>query len=148
MQGIEFKVYGIPQPQGSTKAFIPKGWTRPIITSDNKKNKPWRQDVSGAALVEMQKSGLALMEGVPIVINVTFVFDRPKSLKKGVTDKITKPDIDKLLRSVLDALTGIVFKDDSQVVLAMVEKVFGDQPGACISVRERAPLGSLGWQEP
>jgi Holliday junction resolvase RusA-like endonuclease len=36
------------------------------------------------------------------------------------------PDIDKLLRAVMDALTGIAYADDSQVIEVMVSKVYGD----------------------
>ncbi len=38
---VKFTVYGRPVPQGSTRSFIPKGWTRAVITTDNKKLKPW-----------------------------------------------------------------------------------------------------------
>jgi hypothetical protein len=30
---VSFRVLGLPQAKGSTKAFMPKGWTRPILTS-------------------------------------------------------------------------------------------------------------------
>ena len=45
-----FTVYGVPIPQGSIEGVTPKGWTHPNITSDNKRAKPWRQEVAGAAL--------------------------------------------------------------------------------------------------
>ena len=46
---LTFTVAGIAKPQGSAKAFMPKGWTRPIITSDNKNLKAWRDLVASAA---------------------------------------------------------------------------------------------------
>jgi Holliday junction resolvase RusA-like endonuclease len=122
---IRFTVYGTPQPQGSSRAFVPKGWTRAIITSDNKKLKPWRQEIAGVALNAMRESKIGLLEGVPIAILAEFFFDKPKSAKKSVLNKITKPDLDKLLRGLLDSLTGIIFKDDSQVVLCNIRKTFG-----------------------
>lgn len=33
---VSFTVLGTPQPQGSAKGFVPKGWTRAVITTDNK----------------------------------------------------------------------------------------------------------------
>lgn len=122
---ICFTIYGIPQPQGSTRAFIPKGWSRPVITTDNKSLKPWRQDVSQTAQLEMQKAGLSIVQNKPIFLCANFYFDRPKSLKKSIVQKITKPDLDKLFRALSDALTGIVFKDDSQIVASTVVKSFG-----------------------
>lgn len=132
---VQFTVYGVPIPQGSTKAFIPKGWTRAIITSDNKKTKPWRQEVAGAAvnaMVGLSPAGRA----IPISVRCCFYFDKPKSTKKTVTAKTTKPDADKLARSILDALTGITFEDDSQVTELYVMKRFGSPARAEITVCE------------
>ena len=128
---IEFTVHGKPQPQGSAKAFIPKGWNRAIITSDNKTLKPWRQDVSAMALQAMAGQP---MELGAVRVTVSFWWSKPKSTKKSVVHKITKPDIDKCLRSILDSLTGIAFKDDSQVVECHILKWFGDQEGARVTV--------------
>lgn len=50
-----------------------------------------------------------------IQVLVQFYFSRPASTKKSVAHKTTKPDLDKLVRSIFDAMTGIVFVDDSQV---------------------------------
>lgn len=120
---ISFTVIGTPQPQGSSRAFIPKGWKRPIITSANKNLKPWRQQVSGCATAAME--GLAIISRPESVgVEAHFFFDRPKSAKKD-SQKTTKPDVDKLLRALLDSMTGIVFEDDSQVTLCTVRKSYG-----------------------
>ncbi len=136
---IDFTVAGVPQPQGSAKAFIPKGWNRAVITSDNKKLRPWRQDVSMMAQEAMKKA-----PGVPnwhvtdkaVEVACYFYFQKPKSAGRKVTRKITKPDIDKLLRGVLDALTGIVFRDDAQVVGVQCYKLFDEAPSCRIIVQE------------
>lgn len=120
---IRFTVYGKPQPQGSTRAFIPKGWKRPIITTSNPKMKPWRQQVTGAAL-EAAK-GEIIPRGIPVSIWLMFYFDPPASLpKKASRLKTTKPDIDKLERAVLDALTGTIFEDDAQVAIVRKQKCY------------------------
>jgi crossover junction endodeoxyribonuclease RusA len=121
---LNFTVFGTPQPQGSTRAFIPKGWNRPVLTSDNSKLKPWRQQVSGTAKSEMESRGLNLCIGA-VRLKAEFFFERPKSLKKAIMQKVTRPDVDKLLRALGDSLTGIVFKDDSQICECMVLKKFG-----------------------
>ena len=119
-----FTVYGTPRPQGSTKAFIPKGWKRAVITTDNTKLKPWRQDVAAIASSEM--NGQPPLE-CAVSVRCSFYFLKPASAKKSITDKITKPDIDKLLRAILDSLTGICFRDDSQVVHCEAHKWFCDK---------------------
>ena len=122
-----FVVRGTPVPQGSTRAFIPKGWTRPVITAANSKTKPWKQEISGTAVAEMSANGFSKLERqVPVKISAWFHFPRPRHLPRRVEQKTTKPDLDKLVRSLLDALTGVVFEDDSQVVEIHVSKHFGD----------------------
>jgi Holliday junction resolvase RusA-like endonuclease len=136
-QAVKFTVLGVPQPQGSSRAFIPKGWSRAIITSANPKNKSWRQEVAGAALCEMKEhkpSG----RGMPMRVMLAFYFQRPKSVKV-LAEKTTKPDIDKLCRSAIDALTGIAFEDDSQVTELFATKAFGNPPRVEITVSEVLP---------
>lgn len=119
---LEFQVDGAPVPQGSMRAFIPKGWQRAIITSDNPKLKQWRACVNIAAQSAMQ--GQMAAKGEPIQMNIWFYFRRPKEY--GHPDyKTTKPDVDKLARSIMDSLTGVAYVDDSQVVKLVVWKLFG-----------------------
>lgn len=130
---LVFTVYGTPQPQGSSRAFFRPGMKRPVITSDNPKNKPWRQELSGTAQHEMGE--LALIERPHAVrVEAFFYFDKPKSTPRAVNHKTTKPDLDKLARSLLDGLTGIVFEDDSQVTQCWVSKFFGSPARAEIRV--------------
>lgn len=132
---ISFTVYGTPVPQGSMRAFVPKGWTRAVVTGDNAKTKPWRQEV---ALMARDAMNLACKSPAlrPLGVSVAcdFYFSRPKSTPRRVVWKTTKPDIDKLLRSVLDALKGVCYEDDGQVIWACPAKYFDAQPRAEIRV--------------
>ena len=89
-------IYGVPQSQGSIKAFIPRGWNRPVLTSTNKALKPWRQEVAVLAKEEMQKIGMQIIRRPHAVrIEVCFYFVRPQSTKKTIVHKTTAPDLDK-----------------------------------------------------
>jgi len=79
-------------------------------------------------------SGNPVWEGA-VSLTVDFYFDRPKAQKKAIY-KTTKPDVDKLVRSIADALTGIVFGDDAQVVQMTCRKAYGSPARAEIQVRE------------
>ena len=140
MKSIQIIVFGSPVPQGSMRAFMPKGWNRPILTSDNPKLKGWRQEIAGAASDAMRKQKLSVFASQAIAVICEFYFDRPKSLKKSVRHKITRPDADKCARSVLDALTGTVYKDDAQVISLHVVKEFSDEPRAEIQVQVEEEL--------
>lgn len=67
-----------------------------------------------------------------VSISAEFFFDRPKShytttglRTTAVNGHTGRPDVDKLLRAILDAMTGIVFEDDSQVRIDMAAKLYG-----------------------
>jgi Holliday junction resolvase RusA-like endonuclease len=130
MAGLAFVVYGIPQPKGSAKAFLPKGWTRPIVTSDNPKNKGWQQLVAESATRAIGNCRPPFEQFAgPVTLAVTFYLPRPKSLKQKTAPHTTRPDADKLLRSVKDALSGVLWRDDSQVDTVTVRKLYAE-PGA------------------
>lgn len=135
---ITFSVVGHAQPQGSMKAFNVPGKRYPVVTSDNPSLKDWRQLVAFAA--QRHAAGGPLRGGV--VVLLTFSLQRPKSLPKRVRQHLKKPDIDKLARAVLDALTGILFVDDSEVVRLMVTKQYAapqQAPGVLISIARATP---------
>lgn len=135
-------VNGVPQPQGSAKGFVPKGWTRAVLTSDNPKNKGWRGLVADEASRTMR--GRKMHIG-PVRMIAVFYLPRPKSLPKRQQAHLKKPDLDKLIRSVCDALTGVVWKDDSQVVQVKGEKRYagGDEPAGAVIVVESIETGLL-----
>jgi len=130
---IQFFVAGIPQQQGSSRAFIPKGWNRAVITSDNPKLKGWRQVVAGVA---QEHRPVVLIEG-GVEISLIFHMPKPTSLaKKGFTLHTKRPDLDKLIRGILDALTGVIWKDDSQVWHVEAMKRYSDSPGVEVKVAD------------
>ncbi len=117
---IAFDVLGTPVTQGSTRAFVVG--KRAVVTHD--KRRPlmdWRNAIGNAA---QQCGGQKAERGVPVWVRASFRVQRPKSAPKRVVRPTTKPDLDKLGRSLLDALTGILWADDSQVVSLQVSKRF------------------------
>lgn len=134
---IAFKVAGVPAPQGSKTRTRWGG-----IREDNPATKPWRSAVAWEATAAMH--GTQPLTG-PLELAVTFYFPRPKShygtgknadrLKDTApTWCATKPDTDKLIRAIGDAITGIVCRDDSQIVRVTAWKLYGT-PAAEITVR-------------
>lgn len=118
-------VAGKPEPAGSKRAFVPKGWTRAVVTDANAKAKPWKRMVAACA---EEQAGRVVLEG-PLKLTVVFELARPKGHlgKNGVrasapAHPTVKPDATKLLRGVEDALTGILWRDDAQIVEQHVTK--------------------------
>jgi Holliday junction resolvase RusA-like endonuclease len=125
---ISFIVLGQPIPQGSKRLF-----GKALVESNQATLKPWRQEIALAAHHAML--GGPWREAV--AVRLAFFLPRPKmhfgsgrnssQLKPSApTVPATRPDIDKLSRAVLDALTGIVFSDDAQVADLQAHKFFAD----------------------
>jgi len=83
----------------------------------------WRSTVALAARL----NGVKPLDGA-VGIEITFRVKRPKTVKRDFPT--VAPDLDKYIRGVLDALTGIGYNDDSQVIDIKAEKVYSDTPGA------------------
>jgi crossover junction endodeoxyribonuclease RusA len=135
---LEFSVFGVPQPQGSSKAFMPKGARYPTVTSDNVNLKGWRHLVASAAQQHAPSTGLI---AEPVRVTLWFELVRPRSLPKKRAHHTTKPDVDKLARGILDALTGILLRDDSQVVELLAQKRYagaGLPPGVRVRIEQIA----------
>src|SRR5215813_9909405 len=111
---ISFFVSGTPRPKGSKHAFLHPNTKRIVmIESAAKDLKPWMSDIRYHA--EQHKPNGEVYDG-PVYIRMTFGMPRPKSLPKKILEPLKRPDLDKLVRAVLDALKGVLYRDDSQVV--------------------------------
>lgn len=123
---------GVPRPQGSKKAFVVKG--RAVMVDDNKPAlKEWRQVVERAASGAMEVAQYERPATGAVAVSLLFELERPKSVKRELPS--VAPDIDKLQRAVLDALTiAGVWKDDGQVTTISARKIYGPTPGVRVSV--------------
>lgn len=137
---VYFFVPGKAAPGGSKTAFGFKRANGSIgarIIDAGKNNKQWRAVVSLEAKGAMTAPPLT----GPVVARAVFVVARPKSHlnSKGQVKPsappfpTTKPDATKLWRAVEDAMTGIVWIDDAQVIHQSVSKVYGDTPGVHVA---------------
>ena len=144
---VIISVRGLPIAQGNAKAFVVG--KRAVIATGVKQSTPlgaWRSSIATEARAIM---GTDTTWTVPVAVTIGFRMPRPKShfranglLKLDAPDWHTsKPDIDKLTRAVLDALTHVVIANDSQVGRLKVTKVYapvGANVGADITVSDLA----------
>jgi Holliday junction resolvase RusA-like endonuclease len=131
---------GKPETKGSAKAFMPKGARFPVVTNDNPRAKSWAGVVALAAREAMQGRAVAR---TPVLLCVSFYMPRPRShygtgknaatLKPGAPVRHeTRPDLDKMLRCVKDAITGVVYADDGLVWKVEASKHYGDSAGVSV----------------
>jgi Holliday junction resolvase RusA-like endonuclease len=149
---IEFTVIGAPKPQGSKRTVpiyrdgkpVMKGnRTLTRVAPDNPKLPEWRQEVAHAA---RQAYAGDLLAGA-LRLWLLFMRPRPKShfrtgrnanvLRDNAPEyPIVKPDTVKLARAVEDSLTGVVWRDDSQVVDHGLFKRYGSHFRVAVRVEE------------
>lgn len=114
---IEFRVVGQPIPQGSMKVI-----NGHIIHSQGSALAAWRSAVALAA----KRAGATPSQSA-IEMTLVFIMNKPKTVTRDFPT--VPPDLDKLVRGVLDALTAIAYKDDAQVVDIRAVKIYGETPG-------------------
>lgn len=137
MRSMAFIVYGDPVAQGSKRAFVVKN--RAVVVDDNKAPlRSWRSQIVDAAR-EMLNDDPDLLPGDlkepelgPVRVTLMFFLRQPKRPKASVP--ITKPDVDKLARAVLDGMTDAgVIRDDSQVTTLTARKRYTTE-APCVRV--------------
>jgi crossover junction endodeoxyribonuclease RusA len=143
---VVVEVRGLPKPAGSKRVFlVGKGAARrPVVTdASGRPGRDWRVTVQYA--IERVHRG-APLEG-PLEVCFYFIMPRPrghlradgKTLRPSARAyPTTVPDVTKLVRAVEDAATGLLWRDDAQVVTQTATKRYGDRPGVLIHCRPLA----------
>ncbi len=153
---ISFTVYGEPRPQGSKQAqVIYNGQGKPVtkngrivavVRDDNKDLRNWRNQVADRAMEAYRSATSTSPDNAecpepcsgPFSLFIKFIRPRPKyhygtgrnegKLKASAPKYPTKkPDTVKLARAVEDAMTSVIWIDDSQVVEHTLQKRFGSR---------------------
>ncbi len=147
MKPVILEVFGVPAPQGSKSAFV-RGGHAVVVEGKGpgrQSHAAWRQAVATAAR-DWQEANTQGLIDEPVEVVIDFRLPRPKSTPRKITEPAKKPDLDKLIRSVLDAVSGVVLADDARVTVITASKAFASEfipPGARIVIaprREEPPL--------
>lgn len=129
---ITFFAEGIPTPQGSkiVRRHGDKAWLADV---NSKALKSWRENVK-------QKAQEVMGERSPfdcaLEVTATFFLPRPSSVTRDLPN--VKPDLDKLLRGLLDSLTPCMV-NDSRVCVVTCDKQYADfdkSPGVQVQIKE------------
>jgi Holliday junction resolvase RusA-like endonuclease len=119
------KIIGRPIPKGSTRAFTHKKTGKIITMQQNANNLyAWQDKITYEAAKNFEEPTREAVN-----LKIIFCFCKPKTAKRKYPT--VRPDLDKLIRAVLDGLTGIVYFDDSQVVQIESQKIY-DESDFCV----------------
>ena len=134
---VAFHVRGTPRPQGSLTSWRTAEGTRARIAhAGGVPFLRWRARITTDAMLAM--AAQQSFKG-PVVLSLTFCMPRPGGMAGRRTRPQGTPDLDKLVRCVLDALTGVVYPDDALVVDLRATKVWATElhpEGVTIEVAE------------
>lgn len=141
---LDFRVRGTPVPQGSVRAYVRDD--RAVVNSVTPRLADWRHAIAAEAAEAM---GDDPPWTGPIGLRLGFILARPAShflpansrrpepvLRVDAPEYVDRaPDLDKLERAALDALTGVLYLDDRQVARLSADKSWGDIPGVDVRAR-------------
>mgnify|MGYP005913919827 CR=1 FL=1 len=132
---VSFNVFGLP-----------KGKARPRVTKTGHAYTPaatvaWENTIRLQAIHAMR--GIDMLDG-NLIVRMTFFFQPPKSYAKKRRELLMnegspmphKPDIDNLVKSVLDACNGITYRDDAAVVEVYAKKRYGTEDGVMVAIEK------------
>jgi Holliday junction resolvase RusA-like endonuclease len=149
LRTLTFSILGVAAPAGSKRGYARGGHVQ--IVEDSKRTEPWKLEVARAGIDAMREHGFEPRSFLgPLDLFVVFRFVRPKShygtgrnaerLKTSAPQHhVVKPDTTKLVRALEDALTGVVWRDDAQVVIQHAVKSYalrGESACARVSITE------------
>jgi Holliday junction resolvase RusA-like endonuclease len=117
--------------------FVNRG--KYVHTYDPPKSAKYKQYVAQVALMEKLNEPL---EGA-LIVEIYVYRSIPKSFSnkkrelaiEGKIRPTSKPDTDNYVKSILDGLNGIIWKDDAQIVRLVAEKYYSDNPRAEVIIK-------------
>lgn len=122
---IAFFVAGKPRAMQTGSVVTAGGRSFPI-----RRNATWAAVVG---LVARQHAPAVLLEG-PLVVDLLFHFRPPRTATRR-RHPVVRPDGENLAKGILDALNGVLYHDDSQVVDLLIRKRYSETEGVRVDIR-------------
>jgi Holliday junction resolvase RusA-like endonuclease len=140
---IAFTVPGEPVPWKSPR-IVRRGAHHAAISPDEMKEA--QAIIQALAFQAMQAAGLEPLEG-PVVLGIRAYRRKgmpstqvgKDAVTAGILRPVTTPDASNLAKGCEDALSGVCFIDDAQVVRLIVEKLYSTTPRLEIVVQDWRP---------
>jgi Holliday junction resolvase RusA-like endonuclease len=135
---VVFTVEGIPQGKGRPRFRRTPNF---VQTYTDAKTKTYEQKIRDSSTRAM---GSASPLESPVSVDLYIRIKCPTSFSKrrqnecfeGRERPTKKPDIDNIIKAYLDAMNGVVYLDDTQVVRVSAKKVYSMVAGVDVCIRE------------
>lgn len=126
MKIFEVTVYGSSVPQGRARIGAVYGRNGPVIKNGRvivtahtpKETRAWRKLFQAEAQRVIRETDFIMFpDDVALVMSIVAAYQRPKSVSlKKRPHHTVKPDLDNVAKNIKDALSGVVYHDDKQVI--------------------------------
>ncbi len=136
---LTFEVPGKPQGKQRARVCVRGGYARAYTPDDT---------ASYENLIKLCFKAACgthpIERGIPIKMHIKAFYEIPKSFSKKKTDEavrglvnpLTKPDVDNIAKIVCDALNGIAYIDDSQIIMITAQKEYSLIPKIVVSIMQ------------
>lgn len=140
MNELRIFIPGEPCAQGRPRFSTAGGFVRAY---DPAKSRNYKAYVKAVCAAEAKKQGWLFNTDLPLEVEIIAGLSIPSSKSKkfkqaaaeGVEKPTKKPDVDNIAKTVTDALSGVIYKDDKQIVNLTVAKIYSKRPGVSVVVK-------------
>lgn len=135
---IEFMVPGDPRGKGRPRFSRVGKFTK---TYTDPKTRLYELKIANEAKLAMfphepLEGPVAVWMEINVPIPASYSKKRKEACLLGVEMPCKKPDADNIAKGILDAMNGIIYKDDVQVVRLSLQKNYSTEPGVYTMIRE------------
>ena len=139
MQQIKFTIPGEPCAQGRPRFTTKSGYVKAYDPAKSRNQKSYIKYLATAAAKQQGWTYTYL----PLYVEIIAYMGIPKSKSKkwraaaisGQERPTKKPDVDNLFKLVTDALSGVIYADDKQIVSCRISKIYGTEPRTEVIIR-------------
>jgi len=132
--GDAFFVPGKPVPQPRHRVAVRGRFPAAYIPKNHAVHE-WKRQVEACALAALNKWEIDREWNKDSALNMHAYFHLPRPKGNKTKRPTGRPDLDNLLKGVMDALSGVLWSDDSQVVWLASEKAWSDTKAAGVQIR-------------
>ena len=132
MAELKFTVMGEPCAQGRPRFSTLGGYVKAIDPAKSRNQKAFVKYLATTAAKQQGWTYTNLPLYVEIIAYMGIPKSKPKKWRtaaiRGQERPTKKPDVDNLFKLVTDALSGIIYADDKQIVSCRVQKWYSEEP--------------------
>lgn len=140
MAELKFTVMGEPCAQGRPRFSTLGGYVKAIDPAKSRNQKSYIKYLATAAAKQQGWTYTYL----PLYVEIIAYMGIPKSKSKkwraaairGQERPTKKPDTDNIFKLVTDALSGVIYADDKQIVSCRVQKWYSEEPRTEVKITE------------